>query len=222
MSPPAHTDRGSIDHGSPESEHLGHQPGQVEPILQPSVQHDQPRFEPASLHESRSTRARKAPARLDDYICYSTRTTDPLSIATRLQDASSGMCYPIANCVTCANFSVSHKNFLAAITKVTEPKYYHEAAKDPRWRDAMAERIRALEQNETWVLQDLPPGKKPISCKWVYRIKYNSDGSIQQFKARLVIRGDYQVEGFDYNETFAPVAKMTSVRCFLSVAIAKG
>ena len=75
----------------------------------------------------------------------------------------------------------------------------------------MAEEIRALEKNGTWVLQDLPPGKKPISCKWVYRVKYNSDDSIQRFKARLVIRGDHQVEGFDYNETFAPVAKMTSV-----------
>jgi len=136
---------------------------------------------------------------------------DPLSITTRLQKESSGTPYPIANYVVCANFSVSHQNFLAAITKVTEPKYYHEAIKDQRWRDAMAEEIRALEKNGTWVLQDLPPGKKPISCKWVYRVKYNSDDSIQRFKARLVIRGDHQVEGFDYNETFAPVAKMTSV-----------
>jgi len=86
----------------------------------------------------------------------------------------------------------------------------------------MAEEIHAPERNETWVLQTLPPEKKPISCRWVYRVKYNSNGTIQRFKARLVIRGDHQVEGFDYNETFAPVAKMASVRCFLSVAVSKG
>ena len=75
----------------------------------------------------------------------------------------------------------------------------------------MAEEIRALEKNQTWILQDLPHGKKLISCKWVYLVKYNSDGSIQRFKAPLVIRGDHQVEGLDYNETFALVAKMTIV-----------
>jgi len=131
------------------------------------------------------------------------------------------MPYPIANYVTCTNFSVSHKNFLATITKIKEPKFYNEEARDPQWRAAMEEDIRAFEKNKRWVLQDLPKGKKPISCKWVYRVKYNSDGTLQQYKARLVIRGYHQIEGLDYNETFAPVAKMSSVRCFLLVAITR-
>ena len=86
----------------------------------------------------------------------------------------------------------------------------------------MAKEIQALEKNDSWVLQDFPLGKKPISCKWVYRVKYNSDGTIQQFKACLVIHGDHQIEGFDYNDTFAPVAKMAIVQCSLSEVVSKG
>ena len=86
----------------------------------------------------------------------------------------------------------------------------------------MGEEIRALEENQTWTIEDLPLGKKLINCKWVYKVKYKLDGTIECFKARLVVRGDHQLEGFDFNETFAPVVKMTSVRTFLSVAIAKG
>jgi len=86
----------------------------------------------------------------------------------------------------------------------------------------MAKEIGALELNHTWSVEDLPPGKKLINCKWVYKVKYNFDGSIERYKAHLVIRGDEQIADFDYHETFAPVAKMTSVRCFLSVAGARG
>ena len=87
-----------------------------------------------------------------------------------------------------------------AITKIVEPKHYHEAVRRPEWRETMAVKIRALEANKTWVIEDLPPGKKSIGCKWFCRVKYNSDGTIQCSKGHLVIRGDHQVEGFAYNE----------------------
>jgi len=86
----------------------------------------------------------------------------------------------------------------------------------------MSEEIKALEENHTWAIEDLPPRKKPISSKWVYKVKYKSDGTIERFKACLVVRGDHQLEGFDFNETFSLVAKMSSVRTFLLVAAARG
>ena len=85
----------------------------------------------------------------------------------------------------------------------------------------MTEEITTLENNQAQTLTDLPIGKKTICFKWVYRVKHNSDGAIQCNKARLVIRDDHQIERFDYDETFAPVARMNSVRCFLEVAFAK-
>ena len=86
----------------------------------------------------------------------------------------------------------------------------------------MNEEVHALDKIGTRKVIDFPTRKKPIGCKWVYRVKYNSYGTIQCYKAHLVIRGDHQVEGIDYNEIFALVAKMTSARCFIFVAIARG
>lgn len=82
----------------------------------------------------------------------------------------------------------------------------------------MEEELAALAANRTWSLQPLPPGKKPVGCKWVYKIKFRSDGSIERYKARLVAKGYSQIEGLDYRETFPPVAKLTTVRLLLAVA----
>ena len=145
-------------------------------------------------------RVRKLPAHLDDFACYSARFEEPISIAAPLQKGSSDTHYPIIHYVTCANFSPSHQKFTVAITKSIEPRFYHEAVTDTQWRKAMAVEIQALEANETWDIVDLLPDKKAISGKWVYRVKYNSDGSIQRYKAQLVICVDHKIEGFDINE----------------------
>ncbi|PHT45278.1 Retrovirus-related Pol polyprotein from transposon TNT 1-94 [Capsicum baccatum] len=79
----------------------------------------------------------------------------------------------------------------------------------------------ALESNQTWQIVPLPQGKKPIGCKWIYKIKYKVSGDIERFKARLVTKGYSQTEGVDYQETFSPVVKMASVRLFLSMVVVR-
>lgn len=75
-------------------------------------------------------------------------------------------------------FSLPQFFFLAAITTEKEQSYFHEAVKDERWIKSMQEEIQALEANKTWEVQSLPSGRKAFDCKWVYRIKYRSDGTI--------------------------------------------
>lgn len=156
---------------------------------------------------------------LKDYVTHTIRVSPSASSSS--QSKSSGTPYPIAHYVNCDNFSLSHRSFLAAVDIGREPTSYAEAIKDERWKDAMRKEIQALEDNGTWTVEDLPSGKKAIGNKWVYKIKYNSDGSVERCKARLVILGNKQVEGLDYNETFAPTAKMVTVRIFLAIAAAK-
>ena len=88
----------------------------------------------------------------------------------------------------------------------------------PDWDTTMNEEYRSFMENDTWDLVPLPKGIKLVRCKWVYQTKYASYGSIKRHKARLVAKGFSQVESIDYNETFAPVAKMNSIYLVLSLA----
>uniref|UniRef100_A0A2N9F059 CCHC-type domain-containing protein n=1 Tax=Fagus sylvatica TaxID=28930 RepID=A0A2N9F059_FAGSY len=102
-----------------------------------------------------------------------------------------------------------------------DPNTYNEAmaSRDAAfWREAVNDEMDSILSNNTWVLVDLSPGSNTIGCKWVFRRKYRTDGTIQTFKARLVAKGFRQREGIDYFDTYAPVARITSIRVLIALA----
>ncbi|KAE8672542.1 tir-nbs resistance protein [Hibiscus syriacus] len=107
------------------------------------------------------------------------------------------------------------------IEEATEPETFEEASKSSEWMTAMKEEIDALQQNQTWDIVPKIKDVKPISYKWVYKIKRRPDHSIKRYKARLVARGFSHQYGLDYDETFSQVVKLTTVRVLLALAANK-
>ncbi|GJR87896.1 putative ribonuclease H-like domain-containing protein [Tanacetum coccineum] len=99
-----------------------------------------------------------------------------------------------------------------------EPKKVIHALKDPSWIEAMQEELLQFKLQEVWTLVDLPNGKRAIGSKWVFRNKKDERGIVIRNKARLVAQGYTQEEGIDYDEVFAPVARIEAIRLFLAYA----
>ncbi|KAG7536936.1 Integrase catalytic core [Arabidopsis suecica] len=137
---------------------------------------------------------------------------------TRVYYNSQAVAHPIQAVCTIAHFPEEHQVFLGQIDQHWIPQTYEEAIQHQVWRDAIAAERQAMEHNHTWEEGELPRGKKAVTSKWVFTIKYKSNGDIERYKARLVARGFTQTYGEDYRDTFAPVAKLHTVRVVLSLA----
>ncbi|CAI7785088.1 unnamed protein product [Closterium sp. NIES-53] len=108
---------------------------------------------------------------------------------------------------------------------VPEPKTLAEALSGPdaeKWKQRVKEEYDSLLENETWELCELPPGKKAISSKLIFRHKYGPDGELTRYKSRLVAKGFQQTKGKDFDEIFAPVGKGTTLRVMLGMAVNRG
>ncbi|CAA7399994.1 unnamed protein product [Spirodela intermedia] len=103
-----------------------------------------------------------------------------------------------------------------------EPVSFVEAEGHPSWRKAMEEEMASIEENRTWSLVDLPHGRRAIGLKWVYKVKRDENGAVAKYKARLVVKGYAQRQGIDYDEVFAPVAQLDTVRLLIALAAHEG
>jgi len=130
------------------------------------------------------------------------------------------------NIITPDREMLKHDQFvyaLLAIKYVSEPGSYKLAVASPErahWSKAMDSGYDSLMDNDTWVLVDRPRGRNVLKNRWVYVVKYKADGSVDRFKARLVIKGFLQKYGIAYTEIFAPVVRMEVLRLLLAIAAA--
>ena len=127
--------------------------------------------------------------------------------------------YPLSRFVSFQRFSLNHKTFLSTLSTIPISNSLFEALSKREWRLAMEAEMDALQKNKTWEFVDLPSGKKPMDCQWVFAAKFKGDGSLERYKARLVAKGYTQTYGVHNQETFAPVAKMNRVRILLSLVV---
>ena len=114
--------------------------------------------------------------------------------------------------------------YMALMSKciMTEPSSFQEAVQDPTWVDAMVEEYDSIVRNSAWEIVPRPVGKLVVGSRWIYKVKQVVDGSVEKYKARFVAQGFSQIEGIDYDETFAHVSRNSSIRSILALSAQMG
>ncbi|KAK2997624.1 hypothetical protein RJ639_025183, partial [Escallonia herrerae] len=133
---------------------------------------------------------------------------DERSFNARTKDFGESEGFLVSSSSKHSRFFPYHNAFTLEIFSHEEPKSFTQAMKSPHWRDAMATEILALKQNKTWTLTPLPPHKTAIGCKWVFKLKYNSDGSIEHHKACLMAKGSPSLKASIIIKQMPPIAKL--------------
>ncbi|WZZ44936.1 hypothetical protein YC2023_041195 [Brassica napus] len=187
------------------SHHQGEQ-DQGDEAQEPHIQD-----EPVQVQEQpvlrRSTRLRK----------------DPSSwVNTRVYYNAQAVEHPSQAVCSFAQYPEEHCAFMVNLDENYIPRSYEEAIMDKEWKESVGAEAGAMIKNDTWYESELPKGKKAVSSKWIFTIKYKADGKVERKKSRLVARGFTQTYGEDYIETFAPVAKLHTIRIVLSLAVNLG
>ncbi|GJU10966.1 ribonuclease H-like domain-containing protein [Tanacetum coccineum] len=127
--------------------------------------------------------------------------------------------YGVKKVVNYSNLSADNYSFASSLNKSIEPTCYKDVILDSNWIDAMNAEIEALNRNHTWIITYLPANRNPIGCKCIFKIKYKANGDFKRYKSRLVAKGFNQREGIDFDETFSPVVKMSTVRCLIAISV---
>lgn len=175
----------------------------------------------------RSCRIRVRPRHLDDYAMLACMAR----FADNLAEEQLSVCLVAGNGVSnvsrkevseysAESFLEDSENFSAADYCSNVPQSFEELSNrcdKEVWLEAVREELNSLAENNTWSITNLPSGKTPIKCMWVFTCKSNEEGKVERYKARLVIKGCSQKRGIDYNETYAPVARLATLRVLLSV-----
>lgn len=127
--------------------------------------------------------------------------------------------YPLCNFLAYDQLKKNFRVFTCSVDSQEIPTSIEEALNNPSWCAAVNEEMQALVKNKTWDVVTRTPGVETVGCRWVFSIKYNTNGAINRFKARLVAKGYTQTYGVDYMETFAPVAKLNTIRIIFSLSV---